>query len=295
MQKIGSLKVLITLFIMFFSTVIFAEEKNYTVISSDGVKIAVQEKGNPEGQPLIFIHGLLGSHLNWEKQINDGVLNKYRLITFDLRGHGVSDKPDNEKSYLDGQLWADDLNAVIKKSRAERPILIGWSLGGAIITNYLAKYTDRDIRGAVYVGGVVELTVSQIPAHPSVYLNMVSEDLRTHLDGENAFLRLCFYTQPDRVTFERFLSAAALANFTMQKAVPNMSIRLEEGIKNTKVPILFINGQYDALVNHKTSVERALDVNPKIKFLVFKNSGHAPFNEESYLFNQVLDQFIKKH
>ncbi|MDQ9021861.1 alpha/beta hydrolase [Acinetobacter sichuanensis] len=294
MQQLGSLKVLITFFLFFLSTVIFADDKNYSVLSSDGVKIAIQEKGNPQGQPLIFIHGLLGSHLNWEKQMNDHMLKKYRLITFDLRGHGVSDKPDNEKSYLDGQLWADDLNAVIQKSRAERPILVGWSLGGAVITNYLAKYSDRDIRGAVYVGGVVELTAEQIPAHPNVYHDMTAEDLKTHLDGENAFLRLCFYTQPDIATFERLISAAALANFTMQKAVPNMSIQLEQGLKNTRVPILFINGQYDALVNHETSVKRAFSINPKIKFEIFKNSGHAPFYEESDLFNQTLDRFVKK-
>ncbi|WP_312884945.1 alpha/beta fold hydrolase [Candidatus Sodalis endolongispinus] len=42
---------------------------------------------------MIFIHGLLGSHLNWDAQVNSPLLQHYRLITYDLRGHGLSGKP----------------------------------------------------------------------------------------------------------------------------------------------------------------------------------------------------------
>ncbi|MFI7957446.1 alpha/beta fold hydrolase, partial [Acinetobacter baumannii] len=45
-----------------------AAEKQYTVTSSDGVTIAVEETGNPQGQPIVFVHGLLGSRINWDSQ-----------------------------------------------------------------------------------------------------------------------------------------------------------------------------------------------------------------------------------
>jgi len=178
MQVFNARQVLLTLFMLLVSNSVAAADKHYNVTAPDGVRIAVQESGNPNGQPIIFIHGLLGSHLNWEKQLQDKQLQSYRLITFDLRGHGISDKPQLEATYLNGKFWADDLAAVIDGSKANKPLLVGWSLGGAIITNYLAAYTDARLSGVMYVGGVVELAEGQIPAHPDEYRDMISDNLK---------------------------------------------------------------------------------------------------------------------
>ncbi|AGB82586.1 putative hydrolase or acyltransferase of alpha/beta superfamily [Serratia sp. FGI94] len=286
---------LLALMLALVSAALPAAEKNYSVRAPDGVRIAVQESGNPAGPPIIFIHGLLGSHLNWIKQQQDPQLQRYRLITFDLRGHGLSDKPQQEAAYRDGKRWADDLAAVIDATQARRPLLVGWSLGGAVITNYLAAYGDTNLSGAVYVDGVVELTPAQIPAHPPVYSAMTDERLATHLDGERAFLRLCFYQQPDRETFERLLANAALAAWPMQRAVPTMTIQLEQGLKNARVPLLFIYGRHDALVNPQAALARARSVNPHIESQIYDDSGHAPFIEEAPRFNRQLAAFAARH
>lgn len=277
--------------LMLFSATLFAAEKQYSISAPDGVKLAVQESGNPDGLPIVFIHGLLGSHLNWEKQISDAQLQqRYRLITFDMRGHGLSDKPEQESAYRDGKRWADDLRAVINQSHANKPLLVGWSLGGAVITNYLAAYGDGNISGAIYVDGVVELNPTLIPAH-DVYGAMTASDLKTHLDGERAFLQLCFYQQPDRTTFERLLANAALAAWPMQRAVPTMTIALEKGVKNVRVPLLFIYGEHDALVNPAASLARVKRINSRIQTQMFADSGHAPFIEEPARFNRTLATF----
>src|SRR3546814_349159 len=93
-----------------------AADKEYTVQSSDGVAIAVEETGNPAGQPIVFVHGLLGSRINWDKQTTDSNLQKFRLITYDLRGHGQSGQPDDIEAYKDGRRWADDLAAEIGRA-----------------------------------------------------------------------------------------------------------------------------------------------------------------------------------
>ncbi|QCT18561.1 alpha/beta hydrolase [Jejubacter calystegiae] len=281
----------LALLLLLFSTALAAQPKSYTVTAPDGVRLAVQEAGNPQGTPIIFIHGLLGSHLNWERQFSDPQLQRFRLIAFDLRGHGLSDKPTQESAYRDGKRWAEDLAAVIAASHAHKPLLVGWSLGGAVITNYLAARGDIDIRGAVYVDGVVELTPTQIPAHSSVYRDMIAADLKTHLDGERAFLRLCFHQQPDSVTFERLLANAALAAWPMQRAVPSMSIALEQGLGQARVPLLFIYGAQDALVRPQPALARARQVNPGIQSRLYSNSGHAPFIEEPARFNRELATF----
>src|SRR5215475_7961610 len=93
-----------------------AAPTTYTVTSKDGVNLAVQESGNPNGPPIIFIHGLLGSRLNWDALVRSPELRQYRIITDDLRGHGLSGKPSGAEPYHDGRRWGDDLAAVIKGS-----------------------------------------------------------------------------------------------------------------------------------------------------------------------------------
>lgn len=268
-----------------------AAGKEYTVKSSDGVSIAVEETGNPAGRPIVFVHGLLGSRINWDKQTTDPDLQKFRLITYDLRGHGLSGKPDEVEAYQDGRRWTDDLAAVLKESKANNPVLVGWSLGGVVLSNYLAAHGDAGIGGLLYVDGVIELKPDLITPHPEVYAGLASQDLRTHLDTVRTFLALCFQTQPDRATFERLLSNAATASWLMTRTVPSMTVQAEEGLPKAKVPVLLIYGGKDNLVRPAPSIARAKSLNGRIKSEIYDGSGHAPFLEEAARFNKDLATF----
>ncbi|WP_175655340.1 alpha/beta fold hydrolase [Burkholderia ambifaria] len=270
-----------------------AAPTSYMVTSKDGVRLSVQESGNPNGPPVIFIHGLLGSRLNWEAQVQSPELRKYRIITYDLRGHGLSDKRSGATPYHDGRRWADDLEAVIAGSHARKPVVVGWSLGGVVISNYLATYGDDNIAGAVYVDGVVELAPGQIVDHPAVYRDMNSPDLKTHLDGERTFIGLCFNRRPDADTFSRLLANAALASWDMQKEIPTMTVFAAEALSKTRVPLLFIYGSRDALVDTPTTLARATALNPRIQSKVYVDAGHAPFIEEPDRFNRDLAEFVR--
>ena len=264
----------------------------YAVTAPDGVVIAVQEAGDPNGTPILFIHGLLGSHLSWEKQVNSPELQRYRLITFDLRGHGVSGQPERADAYREGRRWADDLAAVIAGSGARQPVLVGWSLGAAVITNYLAAYGDEEIAGAVYVGGVIELEPEQIVPQPHAYRGMASSDLKTHLDAEREFVRLCFARQPDADTFQRLVANAAMASEYMQNAVHGMTLDARKGLGALHKPLLLIYGAQDALVQAKPSFNRARALNPGALGKFYPESGHAPFLEEAERFNRDLSTFV---
>ncbi|MCF5735078.1 alpha/beta fold hydrolase [Pseudomonas syringae] len=274
------------------SSIALAIEKNYTVTAPDGVKLAVQKSGDPNGPALIFIHGLLGSHLNWEKQIGSPQLQRYRMITYDLRGHGLSDKPENIEAYRNGGHYADDLAAVVEATASKRPVLVGWSMGGVVMSNYLAAYGDAKIGGVVYVDGVIELNAALITAHPQVYAGLSSEDLKTHLDAVRTFLGLCFQTKPDALTFGRLLSSAAMASWAMTRATPAMTVDAAEGLPRAKVPVLMLYGGKDELVNVQPSIARARQLNARIQSKVYENSGHAPFLEEASRFNTDLTAFM---
>ncbi|WP_296945366.1 alpha/beta fold hydrolase [uncultured Massilia sp.] len=267
-----------------------AADRHYTVTAPDGVALAVQETGNPDGPAIVFIHGLLGSRLNWQAQQDSALLRRYRLVSYDLRGHGLSGKPADPAAYREGRRWADDLDAVLRASGARRPLLVGWSLGGAVISNYLAAYGDGAIGGAVYVNGVVELAADQIVAHPQVYRDMVSPDLATHLDGERAFLALCFARRPAAALFARLLANAAMASWDMQAAVQSMTVDLS-GLRQARVPVLLLYGERDALVKAHAAIARARQLNPRVRSIVYPRSGHAPFVEEADRFARDLAAF----
>lgn len=274
------------------ASVAHAERISYNVTTPDGVTLAVQESGNPSGPAIVFIHGLLGSHLNWDNQVNAPELQRYRMITYDLRGHGLSGKPVNAQAYAEGYRWADDLAVVMQAAKVTRPMLVGWSLGGAVISNYLARYGDGQIGGAVYVDGVIELKPEQIVAHPQVYQDLNAPDLKTHLDTVREFLGLCFHTQPDRSTFERLFANAAMASWDMQRAVQSMDVDAVKALGGATVPVLLLYGAQDALVQTKPAIARAKQLNPRATSIVYANSGHAPFLEEAARFNRDLAGFV---
>ncbi|WP_152384551.1 alpha/beta fold hydrolase [Achromobacter sp. GbtcB20] len=269
-----------------------AQSRQYTVTAPDGVTLAVQEAGNADGPPVIFVHGLLGSRLNWEAQLASPALQRYRLITYDLRGHGLSAKPADAAAYTDGRRWADDLAAVMKATGVAHPVVVGWSLGAAVTTNYLAMYGDAGIAGAVYVGGVIELDAKQIVQHPALYRDMVSSDLKTHLDAEREFIGLCFAQPPDADTFQRLLANAAMASFDMQAAVQAMTVEAARGLGSARKPLLLIYGAKDALVQPAPSIQRARQLNPRVRNTIYAASGHAPFMEEAERFNRDLAAFV---
>ena len=70
----------------------------------------------------------------------------FRIVTFDLRGHGLSEKPLGPEHYASGKLWADDLAAVIEQIGLERPTLVAWSYGGYVVADYLRGTAMRPSR-----------------------------------------------------------------------------------------------------------------------------------------------------
>src|SRR5271163_3866495 len=85
-----------------------AQEPKYkpiAVTTPDGLAISAQEWGNPAGPEILFIHGFSQSHLSWMRQVNSDLAKEFRIVTYDLRGHGNSDKPLDPASYRNSKAW----------------------------------------------------------------------------------------------------------------------------------------------------------------------------------------------
>jgi non-heme chloroperoxidase len=78
----------------------------------------------------------------------------------------------------------------------------------------------------------------------------------------------------------------------MQKEIPTMTVFAADGLSKARVPLLFIYGGQDALVDTHATLARAAALNPRIASKVYAESGHAPFIEETERFNRDLAQFV---
>ena len=61
---------------------------SFKVQGPDGVSVAAQEWGYPDGPEILFIHGFSQSHLSWSRQFTSELAKSFRMITYDIRGHG---------------------------------------------------------------------------------------------------------------------------------------------------------------------------------------------------------------
>ena len=117
--------------------------KEVWVKTPDGLTISAQDWGNPTGPEIVFIHGFSQSHLSWIKQVTGELAKDFHMVTYDLRGHGNSDKPLEPERYKDSKAWADELQAVMDATGIKRPVLAGWSYGGRIMADYLTHLRPR--------------------------------------------------------------------------------------------------------------------------------------------------------
>src|ERR1700740_1219235 len=104
-------------FLISLATSAQAQEQRFKAVSvktPDGLTISAQEWGNPNGPGIIFVHGFSQSSMSWIKQVTDPDLaREFHMVTYDLRGHGNSDKPPEPERYKDSKAWADELQAVM--------------------------------------------------------------------------------------------------------------------------------------------------------------------------------------
>lgn len=108
-------------------------------------RIFFHVQGN--GPPLVLIHGAWASHEWWKEQIK-GLSASYRVYAMDLRGHGLSCNLEGPSSIEE---FSRDLQSLILSENIERPVLVGWSMGGFIAMRYFMDHQKS--RGALALIG----------------------------------------------------------------------------------------------------------------------------------------------
>lgn len=141
---------------------------------------------------MVFIHGFSQSGLCWMRQTSSPALAGCRLVTYDFRGHGASDRPADPAAYQSPELWARELDAVIRGWEPERPVLVGWSYAGRIIADYLAHFGSRGIGGIVFVDAATANERRFYGSCNRLMRLMCSTDVEENVAATRTFLRRCF-------------------------------------------------------------------------------------------------------
>lgn len=265
----------------------------FQVRSHDGTTLAGDAQGDPAAPEILFIHGLRQSRLSWDKQFADPALSGFRLVRFDLRGHGDSDKPTSPSAYADPDRWGDDLAAVIAGAKLRRPVLVGWSLGGWVVGGYLRRHTGRQIAGLNLVGTVVTFAPELFtPLVATLAQSTVSPDLATRTAATAEFLLACFHHAPSGAELAQMMvingmAASAINTVIAETSMPN----LDATFRGFDGPVLLTHGAHDRLVRPAAS-QRLLSLCPNARLSMYENSGHSPFYEEPDRFGCELAAFV---
>ena len=179
--------------------------KIHTVKGAAGVNLHVREYGKSTGIPILLIHGWSQSHLCWSQQYESSLKDDVQMIGLDLRGHGMSDAPIEIDQYTDGDKWADDIAAIMDQLALDRPILVGWSYGGFVISDYVRKYDQVKIAGINFVAAAVVLGAKAFGAGPGFLENAPGAcdvDVPTNIAAIRRFLRACIVKPIGQHDFE---------------------------------------------------------------------------------------------
>ena len=107
-----------------------------------GIKVRVVENGNVDAPPVLMIHGWGCSAYIFRENMPAVAEAGFRAIALDLKGHGLSDKPQHASEYTIDAL-VDHLAEVIDALKLQRPVLVGHSLGGSLIYHFASRHTER--------------------------------------------------------------------------------------------------------------------------------------------------------
>lgn len=269
----------------------------YDIRGGGGITLHAREWGNRHGPAILFVHGWSQCDMCWNAQVAGPLAARFRMVTFDNRGHGMSEKPLDRGCYNDERLWADDLAAVIEQTGLERPVLVAWSYGGFIVADYVRAHGDAGIAGIDLVGGAVLLRPPSFdhigPGFLDNALDASGPDLRTNIAAIRRFLRCCTARPLD----EELWSMAMCWNMVVPPEVRGALIAREIDetgvVSSLSVPILVTHGREDAIVL-PSMADHVLGHCKTAVASWYEGVGHMPFTEAAERFNLELAAFVDR-
>lgn len=270
-------------------------------MTAPSVRLHVEDTGGT-GRPVVLIHGWPLSAEAWKAQVPILRDAGYRVISYDRRGFGRSDKPADGYEY---DTLAADLAAVIEERDLKDVTLVGFSMGGGEVARYISNHGQERLHSVVFASAVPPylLKSDDNPEGP------LTQDKADEMSGGLAKDREAFFDSFTRdffsangklkVTEDERQAAIALCHQSDQtaglgcmKAFATTDFRGD--LKKVSVPTLVLHGDSDATVPFEGSGKRTHEAISGSELVVLSDAPHGCNTSHADDFNLALLNFLKK-
>lgn len=267
---------------------------------ADTVRLHIDDSGGA-GRPVLLIHGWPLSAQAWEPQVSMLRAAGYRVVAYDRRGFGRSDKPPSGYSY---DALADDLQRVLDQCGLQDVTLVGFSMGGGEVARYIARCGESRLHSVVFAAAVPP------------YLMKTADNPEGPLTPERAQLMKQALEQDRNAFFDQFTGDFFSAHGALQvtdtqrdeaialchQSAPHAALAcmdsfgttdFREDLKKVNVPTLVIHGDADAVVPIEGSGLRTHRALPHSRLVVVNGAPHGLNVSHAQAFNDALLSFLR--
>ena len=253
---------------------------------ANGLRMAYVELGNPEGEPLLLLHGYTDSSRSWSLLVP--YLSHFRLLIPDQRGHGGSDAPDC--CYATTQ-FAYDARLFLDAMGVPKAAVAGHSLGSMVAITLAADYGDR-VSSVILIG-----STAMVPVKRGDWLYDNVAALEFPLDPSSQFMRDWHPANQPTPVEPAFAEAIRSEFMSIPPHVWRGVMRELEGVpvgrhaSDIKAPVLILSGGKDPLfpAPHHASLVKAF---PGAQAHVFAELGHNPNWERPAAVADTMARFL---
>ena len=268
--------------------------------AEDSVHLHIDDSGGG-GRPVVLIHGWPLSARAWEPQVAALRAAGYRVVAYDRRGFGRSDKPDSGYSY---DTLADDLQRVMDQCGLQDVTLVGFSMGGGEVARYIGRCGESRLHSAVFAAAVPPylMKTADNPDGPLTLEN--AQQMKQALEQDRSsffdhFTRDFFSANGVlQVTESQRADAIALCQQSAQHAALACmdsfgTTDFREDLTKVTVPTLVIHGEADAIVPIEGSGQRTHQALRHSKLVRVSGAPHGLNLSHAPVFNDALLSFLR--
>jgi non-heme chloroperoxidase len=268
---------------------------------AEEISVYVEDTGsNKNGKPVIFVHGWPLNQKMFEYQFMALSSQGYRCIGIDLRGYGMSSQPWQDYNY---DLFADDIQKVLNDLKLEQKFaMVGFSMGGAVVMHYVAKYYPKDLSHIVFMGAAAP-SFTKREGYPhghdrSFCDNIIAGIMQNRPKAVSEFGKMLFSTpesqgpEMNSWLFMQSMAASPLATVKSAEALRDSDLRNDmQMVSERNLPVAIFHGVNDKICpfDFATVMHRGIKGSRLVKF---EKSGHALNIEEKEKTNNELAKFI---
>jgi pimeloyl-ACP methyl ester carboxylesterase len=243
----------------------------------NGIEIGYDVFG--DGPTVLFTHGYQASRAMWEPQ-RPALESRYRMVTWDLRGHGDSGTPDDPAQYSH-DLLLGDMEALLDRVGAEQAVLLGHSLGGFASLRFYLDHPER-VRALVLFGSGPGYRDPEARAK----WNEMADRFATSITERGLDI---LKRASAEVSGAEHRSAVALAH-AARGMLAQQDSKVMDSITEVSVPTLVIVGSEDKpFIGSSEYMAKKI---PGARFETVEGGGHAANIEKPDAFNAALLAFL---